>query len=109
MKCIHSVTIPVTREKTSCNKPAAELYSKAVSTTRSQACYKLVKPTACEQDVRLLHGFTRKNAQVVTDVQTSCNKVVVKPLTFSIMKLLSPCYKVDDGNRLATSCSNKIN
>jgi hypothetical protein len=24
-------------------------------------------------------------------------------------KLLSPCYKVDDGNRLATSCSNKTN
>ena len=24
-------------------------------------------------------------------------------------KFLSPCYKVDDGNRLATSCSNNTN
>jgi hypothetical protein len=62
---------------------------------------------------------TRKSAQVVTDLQTSCNKVVVKPklgcvrtacsqLLWQVWnKLLSPCYKVDDGNRLATSCCKK--
>jgi hypothetical protein len=50
-----------------------------------------------------------KNAQVVTDLLTSCNKVVVKPISGCVRKLLSPCYKVDDGNRLATSCSNKTN
>jgi hypothetical protein len=69
----------------------------------------------------LNRGYTRKNAQVATDLQTGCNKVVVKPISGCVRtacsqllwqvwnKLLSPCYKVDDGNRLATSCSNKIN
>ena len=65
--------------------------------------------------------ITCKNAQVVTNVQTSCNKVVVKPISGCVRtacsqllwqvwdKLLSSCYKVDGGNRLATSCSNKTN
>jgi hypothetical protein len=65
--------------------------------------------------------ITCKNAQVVTNVQTSCNKVVVKPISGCVRtacsqllwqvwdKLLSSCYKVDDSNRLATSCSNKTN
>ena len=68
-----------------------------------------------------LDNYTRKNVQVVTDLQTSCNKVVVKPISGCVRtacsqllrqvwnKLLSTCYKVDDGNRLATSCSNKTN
>jgi hypothetical protein len=48
--------------------------------------------------------YTRKNAQVVTDLQTSCEKVVVKPISVGVHtacsqllrqvwnKLLSPCY-----------------
>jgi hypothetical protein len=62
-----------------------------------------------------------KNAQVVTDLQTSCCKtdiyyqdvfallVLMQFLRQVSNKLLSPCYKVEDGNRLATSCSNKTN
>jgi hypothetical protein len=60
--------------------------------------------------------YVRKNAQVVADPQTSCNKVVVREEADIRMcshcllkccdkrnKLLSaPCYKVDDGKRLAT-------
>jgi hypothetical protein len=69
----------------------------------------------------LLAVYTRKNTQVVTDLQTSCNKVVVKLISGYVRtacsqllwqvwnKLLSPCHKVDDGNRFATSCSNKTN
>jgi hypothetical protein len=53
--------------------------------------------------------------------ETICKKVVVKPISGCVRtacsqllwqvwnKLLSSCYKVDDGNRLATSCSNKTN
>ena len=74
-----------------------------------------------EQEASLSHkqlSYTSKNLQVVTDLQTSCNKVVVKlssryqdvfallvPLSCcdkSRTELLSPCYKVDNGNRLAT-------
>jgi hypothetical protein len=66
---------------------------------------------------RLLHT---QNVQVVTDLQTSCNKVVVKPISgcvrtclFALLvsrnKLLSSCYKVDNGNRFAnTSCSKRL-
>jgi pyruvate carboxylase len=48
--------------------------------------------------------LSRKNAQVVTDLKTSCNKVVVKPISGCVRtacsqllrhdwnKLLSPCY-----------------
>jgi hypothetical protein len=55
------------------------------------------------------------------ELQTSCNKVVVKPISGCVRtacsqllwqvwnKLLSPCYKVDDGNRLATGCCNNTN
>ena len=66
---------------------------------------------------------THKIAQVVTDLQTSRNKVVVQPISGCVRttcsqllwqvwnKLLSSCYvheyKVDDDNILATSCSNK--
>jgi hypothetical protein len=69
----------------------------------------------------VLVWYILKNTQVVTDLQTSCNKVVGKPISGCVRtacsqllwqvwnKLLSPCYKVDDGNRLATSCSNKTN
>jgi hypothetical protein len=51
----------------------------------------------------------------------NCNEVDVKPISGCVRnacsqllrhvwnKLLSPCYKVDDGNRLATSCSNMTN
>jgi hypothetical protein len=63
--------------------------------------------------------YTCNNAQVVADQTTTCNKVVVKPISGCVStacshavvwnKFLSPGYKVDDGNRLATSCSNKIN
>ena len=71
------------------------------------------------QEVRSF--YTRKNAQVVPDLQTSCNKVVVKPIQDVFALLVPSCcdksgtscyqsfYKVDDGNRLATSCSNKTN
>jgi hypothetical protein len=31
--------------------------------------------------VHLRFAYTRKNARVVTDLQTSCNKVVVKPIS----------------------------
>jgi hypothetical protein len=63
--------------------------------------------------------YTRKNVQVVTDLQTNCKKVVVKAISGCTRtacsqllcqiwnKLLSPCYKVDDGDRLAAGCSNK--
>jgi hypothetical protein len=59
-----------------------------------------------------------KNAQVVTDLQTSCNKIVVKPISGCVRtacsqllrqvwnKLLLRCYKVDDGDKLVTSCCN---
>ena len=68
------------------------------------------------QDVRFLrvydHWFAthiKTHAQVVTDLQTSCNKVVVKPILLCVRtacsqllkvwnKLLSPGYKVDDDN-----------
>jgi hypothetical protein len=56
----------------------------------------------------------------VTDLQTSCNKVVVKPISGCACtacskllwqvwnKLLSPCYKIQDGNRCDVSCLNKL-
>ena len=45
----------------------------------------------------------------------SKNKDIVQPISGCVRiacsqnKLLSPCYKVDEGNRLATSFSNKTN
>jgi hypothetical protein len=89
-----------------------------------QTCYNNWEQAVRTQLVDNLCVFnvnTGKNMQVVTDLQTSCNKVVVKPISGCVRtacsqllwqvwnKLLSPCYKVDDGNRLATSCSNKTN
>ena len=66
--------------------------------------------------------YTRKNAHVVPDLQTSCNKAVVKPISGSVRtacsqllchwvwnKLLTSCNKVDDDIRPATSCPNKSN
>ena len=45
-----------------------------------------------------------------TDLQTLCSKSVVKLISGCARtvwnKLLSSCYKVEDNNRLATSCSN---
>ena len=57
---------------------------------------------------------------VVIDLQTSCKKVVIKPISGcvrtacsqllpQVWNTLSPCYKVADGNRLATSYSNETN
>ena len=61
--------------------------------------------------------FTRKNAQVVTDLQTSCIARLLSSRYQDVFALLVPsccdksgtksCYNVDDGNRLVTSCSNK--
>ena len=55
------------------------------------------------------------HAVLVYRLQKSCNKVGVKPISGcvpllahsceSLEQLVSPCYKVYDGNRLATSCS----
>ena len=73
-----------------------------------------------------LTTLTRKHAQVVTDLQTSYNKVAAKVHHDVFALLVSSCrdgvilisleqivitllYKIDDGNRLATSCSNKTN
>jgi hypothetical protein len=80
-------------------------------------------PLRCERRWKLFHvttpwmalfaWCTRKNAQVVTSLETSCNKAVVKLISGFVRRactqllwqvwnnLLSPRYKVDDGNRLA--------
>ena len=79
-------------------------------------CHHLVTRLMTHLRIKLLLGYTRENAQVVTELQTGCNKVVrlsryqdvfalLVPSCCVWNKLLSSCYKVDDGNRLATSCS----
>jgi hypothetical protein len=86
------------------------------TSSANTTCWRLVGrlATRCEIFVCSV-GYTRKKAQVVTDLQTSCNKVVIKPISGCVRtacsqllwqvwnKLLSSC----NGNRLATSCSDR--
>ena len=65
--------------------------------------------------------YARKNAQVVTNLQTSCNKYVEKLLTCCVRtaclvpsfseqlwnKLLATCNKLDGTTSLLQGCSNK--
>jgi hypothetical protein len=66
-------------------------------------------------------NYTRKKVQVVTDLQTSCNKVVVKPILGCVRTACSSCcdksgtiascyhFVSYDDNRFTTSCSSKTN
>ena len=38
--------------------------------------------------------------QFVTDLQTHCDKFVVELISRSLKQVVTPCYKVDDSNRL---------
>ena len=49
--------------------------------------------------VLLCSGYTRKNAQVVTNLQASCNKSAIKPLQHLFALLFPNCC-----NKLLTSC-----
>ncbi len=77
----------------------------------------------CPRRLILLPAPLRKYTQVTTELQTSCNQVVVKLISglFPIVvpsleqvvlillqgNKLDKFNKVDDGNKLVTSCSNK--
>ena len=64
----------------------------------------------------ILYLYTRKNAQVVTNQEASCNKSAMKPLQDLVAllvpsccnKLLSTCNKVDDDCRLTTSLFQQV-
>jgi hypothetical protein len=56
---------------------------------------------------------TRKNAQVVTNLQQTCSNAVPTACQQDVFALLVPsllttCYKVVELNRLVTSCSNNL-
>jgi hypothetical protein len=58
-------------------------------------------------------GYTRKNAQVVTNVQKTCSNAVPTTCQQDVFALLVPsllttCYKVVELNSLVTSCSNNL-
>jgi hypothetical protein len=62
----------------------------------------------CRLHVNLTaHGtgllYRRKNAQVVTDLQTSCNKVVVKPISGCVRTASSSCC-----DKSGTSCYHLV-
>jgi hypothetical protein len=57
--------------------------------------------------------YTRKNTQVVTNLQQTCSNAV--PTTCQqdvfallVLSLLTTCYKVVELNRLVTSCSKNL-
>jgi hypothetical protein len=57
--------------------------------------------------------YTRKNAQVVTNLQQTCGNAVSTTCQQDVFALLVPslltnCYKVVKFNRLVTSCSNNL-
>jgi hypothetical protein len=59
-------------------------------------------------------NFTHKGKGLlkswVLSFESGCVRTACSQLLWQVWnKSLSPCYKVDDGNRLATSCSNKTN
>jgi hypothetical protein len=69
---------------------------------------------------KLLLNSLSTHIKTLRSANISCNGVIVKPMcrhcffpvvltSRELVKLRSPCNKVDDDNRLATSCSNRAN
>ena len=57
--------------------------------------------------------YTRKNTQLVTNLQQTCSKLVGISWLQDLFALLVPslqqtCYKLDELNGLVTSCSNNL-
>jgi hypothetical protein len=69
--------------------------------------------TSCRQAVRFSRVYTRKNAQVVTNLQQTCSNAVPTTCQQDVFALLVPsllatCYKVVELNRLVPSCSDNL-
>ena len=78
-------------------------------------------PAYFSPETDLNHAYTRKNTQVVTNLQQTCSNAVPTTCQQDVFALLVPslstswqgsllttCYKVVELNRLVTSCSNNL-